>query len=825
MADKTIWRGQSINLTIGQIQDATKPHISKYVFYSDTTDLGGLSQLDTASTTVLARASVNASKDYTITSYLLYSHNFAESNTTVATSNRVDNVLTVREPLDATSLTNITPNNAGDYHNWVWSNTPSATFAIIPTFASNQPWSKRGIITSDSTNPAAPKGYTNTLKSEDISTNNGLTWSKTTGSTTDLGEASQNITVYVKSTTYSAPTAKRIEDKNATFVVRNAVTGLSGLTSKQLFAGSTAVTETVLITPNNPYSKDLILVGKDEQDVNGTSITSDGKATVSLSDQTITLDASKVTPGTATQTIKFKVRSRQSNAAVDTGFITFTVNRVDNIDRQSVVEGQTISVSPGIGAIHTAKIDSGDTAISISPSGETLSITGLGVDDNTDWSITVTNDAGAHITISGTTTILEDVSRSINTGDYIIIGTDTLTGLGESISTIVTKPTAGTASITSDGKLKYEASTANGPITEGTYAIKVKGANGATRTVNVVVSYINTTPSETDYLCFTSTGDSTVAMKQTGTPSTSANKVIQYKLNDGQWQNWDLSAVSLTDGDKMYLKSDDEIPISESDEIYKQFKMDGDGYIAASGNIMSLLNFSTILTAYAFNKLFDSCSSLTTAPALPATTLANYCYNRMFAGCYSLTTAPDELPATTLAKNCYDTMFASCRLLTTAPALPATTLADYCYSSMFSICTSLTTAPELPATTLAKSCYQEMFNQCKSLTTAPELPATTLAPWCYSNMFAGHIINGYVPFTQAPELPATILAEGCYYNMFKCCKNLNYVKAMFTDISARTCLNNWLSDVSETGKIVKNASATWSKEQANIPEKWTVETA
>ena len=64
------------------------------------------------------------------------------------------------------------------------------------------------------------------------------------------------------------------------------------------------------------------------------------------------------------------------------------------------------------------------------------------------------------------------------------------------------------------------------------------------------------------YLCFTSTGDSTVAMTQNGTPNASANKVIQYKLNDGQWQNWDLSAVTLSDGDKMYVKSDDEIPVA-----------------------------------------------------------------------------------------------------------------------------------------------------------------------------------------------------------------------------------------------------------------------
>lgn len=189
-----------------------------------------------------------------------------------------------------------------------------------------------------------------------------------------------------------------------------------------------------------------------------------------------------------------------------------------------------------------------------------------------------------------------------------------------------------------------------------------------------------------DYLCFTSTGNSTVAMHQEGTPNKSANKVIQYKLNDGQWQTWDLSAVTLVDGDKMYLKSDDEIPIGESNEIYKQFVITGS--IAASGNIMSLLNFSDTLVDYAFTRMFKDCVSLTAAPALPATTLADACYAIMFNGCTSLTTAP-ALPSTTLQFSCYNNMFNGCTSLTTAPELPATTLTPYCYSNMFQNCSNL----------------------------------------------------------------------------------------------------------------------------------------
>ena len=318
------------------------------------------------------------------------------------------------------------------------------------------------------------------------------------------------------------------------------------------------------------------------------------------------------------------------------------------------------------------------------------------------------------------------------------------------------------------------------------------------------------------YLCFTSAGDSTVAMTQNGTPNTSANKVIQYKLNNGRWQNWDLSEVSLHDGDKMYLKSDDEIPISESDGIYKQFVMTGS--IAASGNIMSLLNFSTTLTDYAFCKMFDHCSSLTQAPELPATTLATSCYARMFAYCNSLTSAA-ELPATTLTERCYESMFMNCTSLKTTQQIYAVTAAYKCCYAMFYGCTSLTAAPELPATTLADACYNLMFRGCTALTQAPALPAITLAVDCYNQMF-----YGCSSLTIAPELPATTLVNGCYAYMFVTCSKLNYVKAMFTTTPSNNYTLNWLQSVSSTGTFVKNANATWNVSGDNgIPEGWTVQ--
>ena len=89
-------------------------------------------------------------------------------------------------------------------------------------------------------------------------------------------------------------------------------------------------------------------------------------------------------------------------------------------------------------------------------------------------------------------------------------------------------------------------------------------------------------------------------------------------------------------------------------------------------------------------------------------------YRAMFYGCTSLTTAP-TLPATTLGTSCYYQMFYNCTSLITAPALPATTLADQCYFNLFRGCSSLVESPILPATTLVNKCYHRMFYDCSSL--------------------------------------------------------------------------------------------------------------
>ena len=276
-------------------------------------------------------------------------------------------------------------------------------------------------------------------------------------------------------------------------------------------------------------------------------------------------------------------------------------------------------------------------------------------------------------------------------------------------------------------------------------------------------------PAGKSYLTFSSPNSFTLKVNDT---TKRWNGTLEYFSSNRTWTTWDgtttLSAVADDGEYVLYLRGAGNTVITGNSPNYRWVLTGND--IACIGNIENLLDYATVeagnhptMANYCYNSMFYGCTSLTQAPALPATTLADDCYQYMFNGCTALTQAP-ALPATTLAYDCYRSMFYDCTALTQAPALPATTLASGCYCYMFNGCTALTQAPALPATTLATGCYQSMFDGCTALTQAPVLPATTLEIECYFSMF-----DGCTSLTQAPALPATTLVEGCYREMFRGC--------------------------------------------------------
>ena len=351
-----------------------------------------------------------------------------------------------------------------------------------------------------------------------------------------------------------------------------------------------------------------------------------------------------------------------------------------------------------------------------------------------------------------------------------------------------------------------------------------------------------------DWLCFTAeNANSTLHLDKVGSPTeiyleTSNDEGVTW--TDYSWTDSTGDTLTLANvGDKIYFRAKTENQtIGSSNSNYYKFIMSGK--IAASGNIQTLLKADgsrTDVPNNCYNNMFNGCTSLTTAPKLPATTLSNNCYYYMFEGCTSLTSAP-ELPATTLANYCYANMFNGCTSLTSAPELPATTIASNCYRAMFQGCTSLTSAPELSATTLIGGCYRDMFHGCTSLTSAPNLLATTLANNCYTSMFSGctsltqapelpattltygcysFMFQNCTSLTSAPALPATTLYDSCYYYMFDSCSNLASIDVSFTVWEPTNATTRWVNGVAASGTFTCPAELPDTRGASNIPSGWT----
>ena len=368
-------------------------------------------------------------------------------------------------------------------------------------------------------------------------------------------------------------------------------------------------------------------------------------------------------------------------------------------------------------------------------------------------------------------------------------------------------------------------------------------------------------PDLTDYFYIENTysGSNTVTLTTSQSGSQVAGTYatsVQYSKDKNSWTTLTLTAggtntITLESGEKVYFRNDSgkwNYFYSSSNYFSNYFRtvFTTNQTHTVGGNINTLLDYTdlsnvslstgcfndlfhndsgltsvpsdfllaTTLAERCYYNMFSGCTSLTSAPALPATTLAPFCYCEMFEGCTSLTTPP-TLPATTLAKGCYSIMFMNCTALTTPPTLPATTLAQSCYQDMFSHA-GLTTPPTLPATTLAQDCYRGMLRN-TPLTTSPTLPATTLIQDCYRNMF-----YECTSLTSTPTLPATTLTAGCYQNMFYGCVLVDSITTYANNISASNCLTNWLNNVAATGTLYNNGSATYTPNSASgIPTGWT----
>lgn len=233
------------------------------------------------------------------------------------------------------------------------------------------------------------------------------------------------------------------------------------------------------------------------------------------------------------------------------------------------------------------------------------------------------------------------------------------------------------------------------------------------------------------------------------------------------------------------------------------------GSVAVYGNMNSMLSDSpeavTSVHDYAFYRMFENCSLMTSAPSLPAPAVGTESYSGMFSGCTALVAAP-ALPAAALGYGCYESMFDGCSGLTSAPALPAGTLAEYCYSHMFSGCSSLTAAPSLPAAVTERHCYSYMFSGCSKLTTVPStLASGTISASAYQYMFENCVLITKTPtFTVSSLDHSDITGNGHLKGMFSGCAKLATVNVT---LSADTLTAQCYAQMFAGCKVLKSAPA------------------
>lgn len=195
------------------------------------------------------------------------------------------------------------------------------------------------------------------------------------------------------------------------------------------------------------------------------------------------------------------------------------------------------------------------------------------------------------------------------------------------------------------------------------------------------------------------------------------NQAFEISYDTKTWEPYILGRViDLTpDGNsKVYFRGNN-TTVNESSRRGVHFDADGN-IILASGNIMSLLNYSDVVPAYCFAGLFEG-TEIMSYPELPASTIGDHGYSFMFANCASLdlATQPLELPATTVGAYAYYGMFSESAVLT-APTILAETAGEHSYAGMFSSCNKLKTVPNIATTRFGYAACENMFYGCFDLT-------------------------------------------------------------------------------------------------------------
>lgn len=142
----------------------------------------------------------------------------------------------------------------------------------------------------------------------------------------------------------------------------------------------------------------------------------------------------------------------------------------------------------------------------------------------------------------------------------------------------------------------------------------------------------------TNYLTFSSPNPFSISV---ATPGWDGK--LYYSTDTKRWVEWTGNEVNATEEGgiyALYFSGTGNTKITDGD--FNVWTLSGSS-ISCTGNIESLLDYETVeagqhptMANYCYYYMFYGCTSLTTAPSLPATTLADSCYSSMFRGCTSI---------------------------------------------------------------------------------------------------------------------------------------------------------------------------------------------
>ncbi len=169
-----------------------------------------------------------------------------------------------------------------------------------------------------------------------------------------------------------------------------------------------------------------------------------------------------------------------------------------------------------------------------------------------------------------------------------------------------------------------------------------------------------------------------------------SNPDIHYTQNYGKddWPEFPAEGLELFPGQNIFIKGDNQSGFSTSDSDYTTISFTGAEdpapAINISGDVMGLINDGTGKDE----------------EGLPSDYIPNdYCFYHLLEGNPAIKYVSDTfLPAITLTEHCYDGLFSGCTSIITAPYLPATALLPendsnasqaFCYNELFAGCSSL----------------------------------------------------------------------------------------------------------------------------------------